>query len=57
LQRWQKWQSDEKERKEWEEAARVLLAEPSSDHQFSVLAKQIVENNQITDWSLAGEKY
>jgi hypothetical protein len=50
-------EADEKERKEWEEAARELLAEPASDHTVSVLAKQIVENNKITDWSLGGERY
>jgi hypothetical protein len=49
--------ADEKERKEWEEAARDLLAEPASDHPVSVLAKQIVENDKITDWSLGGERY
>jgi hypothetical protein len=47
-------EADEKERKEWEEVARELLA---SDHTVSVLAKQIFENNKITDWSLGGERY
>ena len=49
--------ADEKERKEWEEAARDLLGEPASDDPVSVLAKQIVENNKIGDYEIAGEKY
>jgi len=49
--------ADEKERKEWEEAARELLAETASDDPVSVLAKQIVENNKIGDYEIAGEKY
>jgi len=50
-------EADEKERKEWEEAARELLAETASDDPVSVLAKQIVENDKITNWSLGGETY
>ncbi len=49
--------ADEKERKEWDEAARDLLGEPASDDPVSVLAKQIVENNKIGDYEIAGEKY
>ncbi|MFN9938239.1 MAG: hypothetical protein ACK56I_02085, partial [bacterium] len=46
--------ADEKERKEWDEAARDLLGEPASDDPVSVLAKQIVENNKMIQNSTDG---